>query len=94
MSVVGKRIRALCVALTIAAGIVAVRAPAEGAVPAGCVGWQVDTVVRGLEKLENLEPDGRHGFYLAGLDSTLYHVDASGRVRTVLTHRGSGFGGP
>jgi sugar lactone lactonase YvrE len=43
--------------------------------------------------LENLEPDGHGGFYLAGIESTLYHVDAAGQVRTVLSHRGSGFGG-
>lgn len=42
-----------------------------GDVWAGCDGSQVDTVVQGLEKLENLEPDGHGGFYLAGIESTL-----------------------
>ncbi|MGW4773080.1 SMP-30/gluconolactonase/LRE family protein [Nocardia sp. NPDC004278] len=93
MSLVGKRIRALCVAAVFAVGCVAGAAPASGDVWAGCEGWQVGTVVQGLEKLENLEPDGHDGFYLAGIDSTLYHVDASGQVHTVLTHQGNGFGG-
>ena len=50
-------------------------------------------MLQGLEKLENLEPDEHGGFYLAGIESTLYHVDASGQVRAVLTHPSSGFGG-
>lgn len=91
MRLVGRRIRALCVAAAVMAGVPA--APASGDIATGCGGWQVDTVVQGLEKLENLEPDGVGGFYLSGLESTLYHVDASGRVRTVLAHQGSGFGG-
>ena len=48
---------------------------------------------RDFRSFKNLEPDEHGGFYLAGIESTLYHVDASGQVRAVLTHPSSGFGG-
>lgn len=81
MGMLGKRIRVLCVAVALVAGAGAAAVPAHGA--PGCGGWQVDTLVQGLEELENLEPDGRGGFYLTG-SSKVYHVDAAGQVRTVL----------
>ncbi|MFM1728376.1 hypothetical protein ABI214_23155 [Prescottella soli] len=58
--------------------------PAHGSsFAADCGDWQVETVAQGLEQLENLEPDAEGGFYLAG-DSKVYHVDADGRVNTVV----------
>ncbi|WP_433605580.1 SMP-30/gluconolactonase/LRE family protein [Prescottella agglutinans] len=60
--------------------------PATGSpIADGCGGWRVETVAQGLEQLENLEPDARGGVYLAG-DSKVYHVDADGRVSTVVEH--------
>ncbi len=49
---------------------------------AGVSGWDIETVTSGLEQLENLEPDGG-GFYVSG-DAKVYHVDGSGKARTVL----------
>ncbi|AHH17869.1 hypothetical protein NONO_c30820 [Nocardia nova SH22a] len=75
-------LRNMCATAAIVAGICA--APAAQAEPGpNCVGWQVDTVVSGLQQLENLAPDGHGGFYVSG-DSSVYHIDAAGRVRTVL----------
>lgn len=76
------RIGALCFAVVTAAGV-ACAAPAFASPLMGCGGWQVETVASGLGQLENLEPDGRGGFYVSG-DTKVYHVDGSGRVRTVL----------
>lgn len=77
-----QRIRALCLATTVVAGV-GFAAPAFASGPAGCDGWQVETLASGLEQVENLEPDGHGGFYLSG-DTKIYHVDGSGQVRTVL----------
>ncbi|WP_107654273.1 SMP-30/gluconolactonase/LRE family protein [Nocardia suismassiliense] len=85
MGMVGRRIRALCVTVAIAAGAGAAAGPAQGVGAAGCGGWQVDTLVQGLEQLENLEPDGRGGFYMSA-DSKIYHLDSAGQVRTVLAN--------
>ncbi len=68
-------------AVLVAMGIAAAPAQAEGV--AGCGGWQVETVAEGLGELENLEPDGRGGFYVSG-SSEISHIDAGGTVRTVL----------
>ncbi len=60
-------------------------APAQAA--AECGGWQVETVAHGLGELENLEPDGRGGFYLSGA-SSVTHIDAAGQVGVVLENMG------
>ncbi|MGI5222362.1 SMP-30/gluconolactonase/LRE family protein [Nocardia sp. CA-290969] len=76
------RLRAIFIAAAVVAGV-GPAAPAFAAEPIGCGGWQVETLAAGLEQVENLEPDGRGGFYLSG-DTKVYHVDGAGQVRTVL----------
>lgn len=83
MTKLSNRTRALFVAVAIAGGTTTAAASAQAAPPSQCGSWRVETVVQGLEQLENLEPDGDGGFYLSG-DTKLYHVDAAGEVRTVL----------
>jgi len=74
----------LLVAVAIAAGTATAATSAPAAASTSeCAGWQVETIVQGLEQLENLEPDGVGGFYLSG-ETKVYHVDAAGQVRTVL----------
>ena len=85
MKTLSNRTRVLLLAVAIAAGTTTAAAPAQAtwmSTPR-CGDWQVQTVAQGMEQLENLEPDGNGGFYLSG-DSKVYHVDASGQVRTVL----------
>ncbi|WP_087587306.1 SMP-30/gluconolactonase/LRE family protein [Prescottella equi] len=77
------RTRALFVAVVIVGGTTITAASAQATLHPGCDRWQVETVVEGLEQLENLEPDGDGGFYLSG-DTKLYQVDSAGQVRTVL----------
>ncbi|MFI9508223.1 SMP-30/gluconolactonase/LRE family protein [Nocardia sp. NPDC052566] len=77
-----KGIRPLWAAVTIAAYTGVAATPVHAAPPADCGGWQVATVAQGLGELENLEPDGRGGFYLSG-KSTVYQVDSAGQARTV-----------
>lgn len=51
-----------------------------------CRPWQMTTVASGLGALENLEPDGRGGFYLSAInDGRLLHVDDRGTSTTVLS---------
>ncbi|TMS52384.1 SMP-30/gluconolactonase/LRE family protein [Mycobacterium sp. DBP42] len=51
-----------------------------------CQAWQTTTVASGLGALENLEPDGRGGFYLSAInDGRLLHVDEHGSSSTVLS---------
>ncbi|RVW07396.1 hypothetical protein EGT67_22225 [Prescottella agglutinans] len=77
------RARALFVAVAIVGGTTTAATSAQAAPLPECGNWQVETVVQGLEQLENLEPDGNGGFYLSG-DTKLYQVDAAGQVHTVL----------
>ncbi|MFD3705620.1 SMP-30/gluconolactonase/LRE family protein [Nocardia sp. NPDC058658] len=62
-------------------------APVSAQPPTTCGdGWESSEVVSGLGVLENLEPDGAGGFYLAGLErGVIYHVDAERRVTTVAS---------
>ncbi|WP_278265652.1 hypothetical protein [Nocardia sp. AG03] len=61
-------------------------APAQAGPPTCATGWQVDTLAADLGGLENLESDGRGGFYLSGIvRGELLHVDAHGSVTTLLT---------
>ncbi|MCA1007213.1 SMP-30/gluconolactonase/LRE family protein [Rhodococcus hoagii] len=83
MTKLRNRTRALLVAVAIVGGTTTAAASAQAAPSQECGGWQVETVVQGLEQLENLEADGDGGFYLSG-DTKLYHVDSAGEVRTVL----------
>ncbi|MBB5918864.1 sugar lactone lactonase YvrE [Nocardia transvalensis] len=83
MRKIGKRVRVAGMAAAVA-GAVLTAVPGQAAA-AECGGWQVDTVARGLEQVENLEPDGEGGFYLAG-DTKVYRMGAAGEVRTVLDH--------
>lgn len=82
MGISGVRAGALCVAMAAAIGV-ADAAPTTAAPTTNCTGWHSDTVASGLGQLENLEPDGRGGFYVSGYRK-IYHVDSSGSVRTVL----------
>ncbi|MFI5714763.1 SMP-30/gluconolactonase/LRE family protein [Nocardia sp. NPDC051750] len=77
-----RRLGVLLLAVTVATGV-GCAAPAFASEPAECGGWQIETLATGLEQVENLEPDRRGGFYLSG-DTKVYHVDGSGRVRTIL----------
>ncbi|MED5811291.1 SMP-30/gluconolactonase/LRE family protein [Mycolicibacterium sp. 050232] len=67
--------------------------PTAGATPdadgrsGACQRWQMTTVASGLGALENLEPDGRGGFYLSAInDGKLLHVDDRGTSTTVLSN--------
>lgn len=61
-------------------------APAQAGPPACGAGWQVDTLAADLGGLENLESDGRGGFYLSGIvRGELLHIDGNGTVTTLLT---------
>lgn len=61
--------------------------PAAAAAPGTCGDrWEIAKVVSGLGQLENLEPDGRGGFYLSGVErGVIYHVDGERHVTTVAT---------
>ncbi|MBY8863428.1 SMP-30/gluconolactonase/LRE family protein [Nocardia sp. CA2R105] len=62
-------------------------APAGADVGECSAGWHSDTLASGLGMLENLESDGRGGFYVAGLGAgVLYHLDAQSKVTPVLAH--------
>ena len=58
---------ALC-ALAVIAAAPAATASAPAAVEPDCAPWSARTVVSGLGKLENLEPDGRGGLLLSASD--------------------------
>ncbi|MEV5831961.1 hypothetical protein [Nocardia sp. NPDC052112] len=81
--------RTVAAAVTIAtAAIMSVLplSPAGAGIGSCSIGWQADTLVSDLGGLENLEPDGAGGFYIAGLSTgVLYRVDAESNVTTVLT---------
>lgn len=82
-------VRAAVVTIAIAAGIMATGSPVEAdATPESCsAGWESTTLATGLGVLENLETDGRDGFYVTGIgNGVIYHVDAAGHVETVLTN--------
>lgn len=66
--------------------------PTAGATPGAdvatrsCHTWPATTVASGLGALENLEPDGRGGFYLSAIvDGRLLHVDDRGNSTTILS---------
>ncbi|NKZ10902.1 hypothetical protein HGA11_07930 [Mycolicibacterium septicum DSM 44393] len=60
--------------------------PDTGNRTGACQAWQSTTVASGLGALENLEPDGRGGFYLSAInDGRLLHVDDRGTGTTVLS---------
>lgn len=73
-------------ACAIATVFVAATPAAQATPDATCQRWQATTVASGLGALENLEPDGRGGFYLSAInDGRLLHVDEHGSSTTVLT---------
>lgn len=73
-------------ACAIATVFVAAAPMAQATPDATCQRWQATTVASGLGALENLEPDGRGGFYLSAInDGRLLHVDENGSSTTVLT---------
>lgn len=48
--------------------------------------FSTETVASGLGALENLEPDGRGGFYLSAIiDGRLLHINAGGVITTVAS---------
>ncbi|BBX89993.1 SMP-30/gluconolactonase/LRE family protein [Mycolicibacterium boenickei] len=60
--------------------------PGADARTGACRPWEMTTVAGGLGALENLEPDGRGGFYLSAInDGRLLHVDDGGSSTTVLS---------
>ncbi|MFD4367394.1 SMP-30/gluconolactonase/LRE family protein [Rhodococcus sp. NPDC058521] len=76
------------VAVVAATATLSVGAPSEAgaSAPSCSEGWQSETMASGLGWLENLEPDGRGGFYVSGGDNgELYHVDSANNVETVLS---------
>lgn len=75
-------------AVAMAAGITAAMPAAQAETfPARCSdGWETATVVEGVGNLENLDSDGRGGFYVTGLmDGYLGHVDRAGRMEKLVT---------
>ena len=68
------------------------RAEAEPGVENGqlarCAGvWTTTVIASGLGALENLEFDGRGGFYLSAIiDGKILHLDRAGNVTTVLSN--------
>ncbi|MFV8167256.1 SMP-30/gluconolactonase/LRE family protein [Mycobacterium sp. 134] len=72
--------------LFVAATPTASATPGADARTGVCQRWQITTVASGLGALENLEPDGRGGFYLSAInDGRLLHVDDQGNSSTVLS---------
>lgn len=72
--------------LFVAAIPIACATPGADARTGACQRWQMTTVASGLGALENLEPDGRGGFYLSAInDGRLLHVDDEGNSSTVLS---------
>ncbi|MFC4376864.1 SMP-30/gluconolactonase/LRE family protein [Nocardia halotolerans] len=77
--------RILCCVALAAAPLLAITSASAQPSPCGAV-WESSEVVSGLGKLENLEPDGAGGFYLAGVErGVIYHLDAEHTVTTVAT---------
>ncbi|MFH5229563.1 SMP-30/gluconolactonase/LRE family protein [Antrihabitans spumae] len=56
------------------------------AVPTSCAaGWGATTLASGLGWIENLESDGKGGFFLTGADNgEIYHVNSERQVTTLL----------
>ncbi|WP_083880776.1 SMP-30/gluconolactonase/LRE family protein [Nocardia araoensis] len=85
------RIRAYAAVLSavaVAAGVTAAIPAAQAETfPARCSdGWETTTVVEAAGELENLDSDGRGGFYVTGLmDGYLAHVDRAGRMEKLVT---------
>ncbi|MFD8247648.1 hypothetical protein [Nocardia sp. NPDC059691] len=75
-------------AVAVTAGVTAAIPTARAETfPARCSdGWETTTVVEGVGNLENLDSDGRGGFYVTGLmDGYLAHVDRAGRLEKLVT---------
>ncbi|MFE7744862.1 hypothetical protein [Nocardia sp. NPDC057455] len=92
----GIRVRAavLSAVAMVAVLTTAMQAAQAETFPARCSdGWETTTVVEGVGNLENLDSDGRGGFYVTGLmDGYLAHVDGAGRMEKLVTdvHRPAG----
>ncbi len=77
-------LRAAVTAAALAMGLLLV--PAAHAESSCGRGWTVETVLEGVGRLENLDSDGRGGFYLTGIgDGYLAHLDAAGRFEKLVT---------
>lgn len=77
-----------CAVATLFGGSIPIASATPGADTraGGCQRWPMTTVASGLGALENLEPDGRGGFYLSAInDGRLLHVDDHGTSTTVLS---------
>ncbi|MEV0297777.1 SMP-30/gluconolactonase/LRE family protein [Nocardia sp. NPDC050710] len=81
------RVRAAVFAGVLAAGVLATTPAAAQPIAASCdTGWTAETVVSGVGNLENLDSDGKGGFYVTGLlDGFLAHVDSAGGFEKVVT---------
>ncbi|WP_218722317.1 hypothetical protein [Nocardia sp. MH4] len=79
-------IRCLATALA-AVAVTGIGPVGQAQAGAGCgATWQVEILAADLGGLENLEYDGAGGFYVTGIvRGELRHVDADGRVSTLLT---------
>ncbi len=80
-------IRCLATSVTIAAAFcVGPAGAAQAGVPTCADGWHAEVLAADLGGLENLEYDGRGGFYVSGIvRGEILHVAADGTVTTVRT---------
>ncbi|UGT43741.1 hypothetical protein LTV02_10290 [Nocardia yamanashiensis] len=81
-----RRLRTSWLVAAIAAGIVVGQPNAQASpfAPDCSAGWDVSTVMSGRGELENLDSDGRGGFYVTTiLAGELLHVAADGTVETL-----------
>ncbi|MGO4615508.1 hypothetical protein AB4305_14115 [Nocardia sp. 2YAB30] len=82
------RVRGAVLTAAVLAGIAAATPTSQaGTLPTICSeGWVATTVVEGVGNLENLDSDGRGGFYVTGImDGYLAHVDSAGRMEKLVT---------
>ncbi|MEV6223532.1 hypothetical protein AB0M13_17925 [Nocardia fluminea] len=79
--------RCLATAVTVAAALgVGPVGTAQAGAPSCADGWHVDVLAAELGGLENLEYDGRGGFYVSGIvRGEILHVAADGLVTTIRT---------
>ncbi|TCJ95467.1 hypothetical protein [Nocardia alba] len=80
-------IRCLTTAVTVAAALgIGPVGTAQAGAPSCADGWHSEVLAADLGGLENLEFDGRGGFYVSGIvRGEISHVAADGHVTTILT---------
>lgn len=82
-----RRTRCLATAITVAAALgVGPMGTAQAGASSCAAGWRVDVMATDLGGLENLEDDGRGGFFVSGIvRGEILHIAADGQVTTVRT---------